>query len=278
MIASVVDGHDIKGVSTAKKAEAALRRSLLSRGANIVNIDRKMLKRLEEEVKRIEMSGGVSEYKLPEAANLSLHAEISDIGIDTFYTPPVKKKDGGYIPASCRYTANVSGVVLMYKVNPVEKLDAINISGSESRLETHVASCRNTSPKRELNLVNTAVSDAMESSKAGVLNLMTDTGYVISAKNDPKGKSVYYHVSLKPSKGAKPGVGVEFLMEFENSLVAFAEGAVACTSHKNAAWVKVSKPDAVSRIKKFTPVRLKYSDGVKGQLQDLRRQIIPCNN
>jgi len=279
IITGIKDTHGVASIKAGELAQTELRRNLLSNGIDLANIERSVMDNLVKEVELIELQGGVSQYSLPSAADFAINGEITSVTAGASHTPAMRLKDGSYTKPFCTYSARVEGILLMYKVNPVEKAATIPIAGAASTktiggycnaytVRTAYAAASATS------LVRQAINNAIDGANAKILNRAAPKGKVLSAKIDAKGKTVHYRISISPQQGATPGTTVQFLQTFENSFVPFAKGKISCTTHKEAAYVKVTRPEDIDRIKLNTPVRLNFSNF------DLGKQMgstIPCN-
>lgn len=281
------ESHGVKEADLADRASGKLKQALLKNGVEIVNIERGIRKKLNEEIKLIEANGS-SNFSLPEAANLAVRGEISSANMSSRYEEERENWVKGKmlpnnLPAGCTYSANVQGTLVFYRVDPVEKYRTVAIDGSASE-SIPGKDCPAIKSDRARNLYLRAVDEAIDDGNAKIMNALARKGYVESAKKDKKGKKYYYRISIAPEDGAKPGVAVEFIKQERNSKgsfddIPFADGVIACTNHPQAAYamVKGKEKDDISNIKENTPVRLKYQDdGLLAPATDLLKKFKKC--
>lgn len=283
VLVGVEDNHGVSGVSVNQQTTARLRQVMLQKEVNIVDVERSVRSKLTSEIELIE-AGGVSQYTLPQAANMAVRGEIVSLNIVPKYTERNSyKTDNGSshtTPAHCTYKANTSGVLVFYRVDPVAKYRSVSFDGSASQ-DIPGTGCPELSNSQKLNLFSRAIDEGIENADTKVANALARKGYVLAAYKDQEGKKAYYRLSVRPDQGAIPGVGVQFIelrpSPTNNKVdeIPFGEGKVACTNHTEAAYAEVKDPMVIAKIKRNTPIKLKYKDDLKWI--EMMKKMFPCN-
>lgn len=260
-----------------KAAAGALSKIIQESGAREVTIDIDLRDKLEIEFRRYEAEGR-SNYTSPKAANLAITGIITNAVITSVYIPEPKRYDSKAEkmvvgPPECRYTAKVEGSLEFYSVNPVDRIDRVGLNGFESlNGPAYGQSCRDLSKNQTHTLFLEAMHKAMNDAAADVKNKMASSGYVKLARKDPKTNKIYYRLSIKPSSGALPGVGVDFLetqvIDGEKEEFTFATGKVVCTNRSANSYAELETAGAEDKIQVGTPVKLRFPDsGILYMLQ-----------
>ncbi len=260
-----------------KAASGELSKIIQESGAREVTIDRGLRDKLETEFSLYEAEGR-SDYTSPQAANLAITGIITNAVITSVYVPEPKRYDAKaekmvVDPPECRYTAKVEGSLEFYSVNPVDRIDRVGLNGFENVTgPAHGQSCRDLSKNQTHILFLEAIHKAMNDAAADVKNKMASSGYVKLARKDPKTSKIYYRLSIKPSSGALPGVGVDFLetqlIDGQKEEFTFATGKVVCTNRSANSYAELETTGAENKIQVGTPVKLRFPDsGILYMLQ-----------
>ncbi len=282
VVVGVEDSHGVSGISLGKHASAKLSQVMLEKGVNIVNVERSVRSQLTSEIQLIE-AGGVSSFTLPDAANMATRGEIVSLNIVPSFTKASSytNKKGEVIrtPAKCSYTVKLSGILVFYKVDPVAKYKSVRFDGKASQ-DIPGGSCPELSASQKRNLYSRAVDSGIDDADNKVANALARKGFVVSSYNDIDKKKTYYRLSINPNQGAIPGVGVQFIEIRKSPMnkmdeIPFGEGKVACTNHTDAAYAVVSDAAIIAKIKRNTPVKLKYKDDPIWI--GMMKKMFPCN-
>ncbi|GAA3947608.1 hypothetical protein [Allohahella marinimesophila] len=248
-----------------------LGRIITESGAERVRIERQLRTKLEDEFKRIEMEGR-SEYTSPKAANLAISGELTTATITTSYDPEPLNYDfkkGKFVkgPAECTYNALVEGALNFYTVNPVQKIESVAFSGTDSStLPATYNGCPDFNPTQAQNLFSETLNKTMKAESHRVKSLMAASGSVVMAHHDAKNNKYYFRTSISPSAGAVVGATAEFI-EVQNIAgideeFTITSGEIVCTTLSNKySFVELDGTQIDGRIQKGTKVKLSFAEG-----------------
>lgn len=248
-----------------------LGRIITESGAERVRIERQLRTKLEDEFKRIEMEGK-SEYTSPKAANLAISGELTTATITTSYDPEPLNYDfkkGKFVkgPAECTHKALVEGGLNFYSVNPVQKIETVAFSGTDSlTLPATYSGCPEINATQAQNLFSDTLNKTMKAESYRVKSLMAASGSVVMAHRDEVNNKYYFRTSISPSSGAVAGVMAEFI-EVQNIAgvdeeFAITSGEIVCTTLSNKySFVELDGTQIDGRIQKGTKVKLTFPDG-----------------
>jgi len=266
IVAGFVDKSGWGDDSIAEALEGQVSNIIASAGANRVDLDRGMRGKLSDEFKLIEISGK-SDYRPPVAADIAFSGEI----VSTIYSAVPKTytrynvKKGKFEEVSvCEHTMEVQGDVSMYSVNPLRKKNSYVFKGkAENETNQEDELCPEASKSVQKNLALEAMSAGVEDMQHELKTGIGSGGFVVMARKHPESGVLYYRLSVLPSSGAKPGVGVEFMGtqevmgQVEETLL--GAGEVVCTTRsRDHAWATItdgSQPELFIG----TPVRLVFN-------------------
>lgn len=271
------DKHDSKAAHDLAKNIFAgqVNRILRSVGADLVSVNRALGEQLKEEIMRLEQTGQ-SEYVPPQAANLAIGGAIYKADITTDYRKPYKNKDGETVPGQCTTTAIVEGAISLYNVNPIGHLKDLAFKGRSSKYTE--GSCRRPSRTVERDMLKNALDDGLATVDGALKTQVAGRGHVVSARIDPESGKVYYRLSIKPEKGAKPGTKVKFyeIKNHEGIQIesAIGDGKVVCTPLADKlAYAELNDNLQQDAVSKSTMVQLIYTDGFFDSMRDLRSEF-----
>lgn len=185
----VIFTPDEGGIKLAKKAKAGhsivstLEKYLAEAGVEIV--DRNIAKQLRKEIQLAE-SKGKSEYQGPDIANYAVTGSLSTAGVSASFTKRRTRKDKkGKVhvyPAYCKYSAQVSANLKVYKLPGLKYAKTISIDDSiSSKTETSNSRCP-ISASQQQSMVRQAAVESLKDSRTKFQNYFAPKAYVLERR------------------------------------------------------------------------------------------------
>lgn len=247
-------------------------------GAKNVAISRQLRGKLDTEFDLIELEGGVSNYSSPKAADIALRGTIDSAYLSSNFNAKeveaaIAKSTGTSPPLPmCNYTANISGTITAFGVNPVNEIQSFSLDQSTNfEQKAEYGACPELSTKKARQLFQEAAAEAVDEQKNKLKAILASQGFVVAAKQDPATGDIYYRLSTQPKSGAQPGVGVEFfkteVVDGYSDQIRLATGSVICSHKKDrVAWARLENKEDAAKIFKGTRYRLIFKEDFLSKL------------
>lgn len=269
-----------KSASTGYSIATSLEKHLSLSGTEIV--DRKIAKKLQNEIQLAEVKGK-STYQGPSIADYAITGNVSAANIGSRFIERSewtdKKGKRHVTPAKCRYTAQVSANLRIYKLPGLAYSKTVNIDDSVSvSEETRNSNCPYSVNAQE-SLLRQAAVEAVDSARTEFQNYFAPKAYVIERRTKD-GENIF-KLSRGKEAGFTTGSDITFynLEVTRNPLTHEAsteeytvlEGTVSNQVGRNHAWVVVGDNEKASRVKLGDYVKVKYEkswmEGLKSSLK-----------
>ncbi len=272
----VVFTADDSNIDLAKSAKAgfsistSLEKHLSETGAEIV--DRNIAKKLKSEIKLAEVKGK-STYEGPSIADYAITGNVSAANIGSkFYerSQYTDKKGKVYVtPARCKYTAQVTANLKVYKLPGLAFSKSVSIDDTVSvSEETRNSNCPY-SLNAQQSLVRQAAAAAVKDSRTEFQNYFAPKAYVIERRiNEDKN---IFKLSRGTDAGFKTGSSVKFYnlevnrnpltQEVNAEESSVVEGSVSDKVGKKHAWVIVDEVEKAGKIRLGDYVKVTYEKG-----------------
>lgn len=272
----VVFNADDSNIKLAKNAgtgftiATALEKHLNETGAEIV--DRNIAKKLKSEIQLAEVKGK-STYEGPSVADYAITGNVSAANVGSkFYERSqwTDKKGKVYVtPATCKYTAQVTANLKVYKLPGLGFSKSVSIDDSVSvSEETRNSNCPYSINAQE-SLVRQAAAAAVKDARTEFQNYFAPKAYVIERRISED--SNIFKLSRGTDAGFKTGASVKFYslevnrnpltqeVSAEESTV--VEGNVSDKVGKKHAWVIVDETEKAGKIRLGDYVKVTYEKG-----------------
>jgi len=272
----VIFNPDDTGIKLAKNAKLghsiATTLEQYASKAGVEIVDRNLANKLKQEIELAEMKGK-PEYQGPNVADYAITGTVSAVNVGAKFTEKsswVDKKGKRHItPAYCRYSANVTANLRIYKLPALNFSKAITIDDDVSTSsETRNSSCSFSQASAE-SLARQAAIAAVKDARTDFQNYFSAKAYVLEHRKKDgesifklsRGKNMgfvsqsevhFYH--LESSKNPLSG-------EMSTEEYRIATGTISNQVGTNFAWVVIDDDEQAEKIKLGDYVKVEFSKG-----------------
>ncbi len=282
----VVFNFDDNNNEAAKKANLGSTLAVEIESAIAINglgkiVDRKIGKKLEKEIALSQAMNSEKSYNGPIIANYAVSGKISNADFDKKYSSgTVLYNDGNLvrIPASFKYSANVSGSAKIYQIPSMEVVDNFNFSGSAYRAENvqrtggflGIGGESSKGSNFDAGLMRKAADHAIRNISLLLKNSLSQDGYIMQ-KRSYKNK-VIFKINLGSDDKIKPGDEFEIIgkfeiinpvteeMEIEERIL--ATGKISNIVNPKFSWIVLDKKELNDKIRIGDIVDFKYQSSL----------------
>lgn len=201
------DGAPIRD-NTSRIVELIIQQ-VISEGGAVV-LDRNIYKELVDEIIAIEEGDGESVLEIKGATD-AVKGSITSVEHNSDFNPASSWTDAKgkrhNTPASCSFTARVTGLIEVYGMRPLSLRESIFFSGTQkNKVQMNNSSCPISETQMKANAEAAArIAASADCAAVGLQNALAPVGYVREYRRMGGGSGNYFRTSLTPREGANVG-------------------------------------------------------------------------
>ncbi|OLQ72810.1 hypothetical protein BIT28_06375 [Photobacterium proteolyticum] len=179
-----VEFDDKAAVRISKKLTSLIENEVSKTGTKVV--DRSLAKKLKDEIRLAESTGKYNSHKVP-VADFAIITDVNGANFNhSFKEAYTWVDDEGkkhYVPASCRYSAEVTGITKIVSMPSMETLARIELDGDDSQSrDTRNSNCPYT--KEDYNsMLTVAAKNALTRADQKIKNALAPVGVVMEMRS-----------------------------------------------------------------------------------------------
>lgn len=273
-IAPSVDNLLVNKYKLNEQLPGKIEKVIISGGASVV--DRKLASKLMDEIELAEETGSYGTYNGPNVSDLIMVSKLTNASFSKDFTEAYsyKNKDGErvYVPASCKFKADVEGYLEIRSLPNMTLVETIQFSETDvNNTDTRNSACPITEQAIS-HMLSTAMSDAFDGGKTStkLKSAVAAKAYIVDKKSD--GKTTFFKTTLKRSLGAEEGKTVRLYITDEETgeLQFIGDGTVTSQEYitEKFSYIYLNDEKIVPMIRKGMVVKLFEECGFTCKLSD----------